>query len=101
MPASQNKPDEPQGMKQFDWHKFLRNWNEYVFASSLVETLPTEARAAKWAGRPGATEQQIADAEKRLKATLPPSFRTFLHASNGWLAATQSVQQIRGGEQLN
>lgn len=88
-------------MQQFDWAKFLKKWNEYVFASSLAETLPADARSAKWAGCPGATEQQIANAEKRLKISLPPSFRSFLLASNGWLAATDSIQQIRGTEQLN
>lgn len=100
MLPKQTKADELQVMPQFDWHKFLRNWNEYIVASSLEETLPPDARSAKWAGRPGATEHQIADAEKRLKANLPPSLRSFLHASNGWLAATQSIQQILGTEQL-
>jgi len=43
----------------------------------------------------GATEDQLAAAEEWLKIKLPPSFRTFLSACNGWKFASDMTPVIR------
>ena len=50
--------------------------------------------AADWPGSPGATIDQIVQTEKRLGVQLPPSYRSFLQASNGWTQASRSVPVI-------
>jgi hypothetical protein len=41
-------------------------------------------REAGWLGYEPASEQMLAEAEHRLGIRLPPSYRNFLLASNGW-----------------
>lgn len=48
----------------------------------------------------GAAEDQIAAAEERLKIKLPPSFRTFLSACNGWKFASDMTPIIRPVEKI-
>ena len=43
----------------------------------------------------GASEDQLAAAEERLKIKLPPSYRTFLSASNGWKFASDMTPILR------
>jgi hypothetical protein len=63
---------------QAEWVDFLRK-----FASALDVT--------EWPGNPGATEEQLALVERRLKVNLPPSYRAFLSSSNGWRQASREV----------
>ena len=51
-----------------------------------------------WPGNPGASEPQLLAAEKRLKVKLPPSYRAFLSASNGWNQASRAVPILRAVE---
>jgi hypothetical protein len=72
-------------MDDFDWHRFLVQWSKLALKLGEESAdLPSEVIASGWLGYPGATEQQIAEAEDRLGAVLPPSYRSFLKASNGW-----------------
>jgi cell wall assembly regulator SMI1 len=48
-------------------------------------------KASEWPGSPGASIDQLTQAEKRLAIHLPPSYRAFLHASNGWTLASPSI----------
>jgi hypothetical protein len=43
----------------------------------------------------GASEQQLFAAENRLKVKLPPSYRAFLSASNGWRLPSEDGLVIR------
>jgi hypothetical protein len=43
-----------------------------------------EQRETKWLGKSGATEAELAQLEERLQQKLPPSYRSFLAASNGF-----------------
>ena len=47
-----------------------------------------------------ATEAQLAEAEAQLKIKLPPSYRTFLSACNGWKFASDSTPIIRPLEKI-
>jgi hypothetical protein len=50
----------------------------------LGQVFSPEVHESGWIGYPGATEAQITRTEDRLGAALPPSYRAFLMASNGW-----------------
>lgn len=72
-------------METFDWLPFLRQWSEEMLdVAEYVDDLPQEAVETRWLGFPGATEEQLKEAEERLGAVLPPSYRDFLKVSNGW-----------------
>jgi SMI1 / KNR4 family (SUKH-1) len=72
-------------MAAFDWHSFLQGWScELIECDDIARHLPPEIRASGWLGFPGATEDEIARAETRLRKKLPPSYRAFLGVTNGW-----------------
>ena len=74
-------------MSAFDWEKFLRRWSQAILESMDDEEkqqLPEAVLDSGWLGYPGATEDQIAKVEKRLRRKLPPSYREFLKVTNGW-----------------
>jgi HEAT repeat protein len=70
-----------------EWLPFLK---KYAAAADVEE----------WPGNPGASEQQLLAAEKRLKVKLPPSYRAFLSASNGWRFASDTTPVIRAVEKI-
>jgi HEAT repeat protein len=65
-----------------DWSDFLRRF-------------ATAAGADPWPGNPGVTEAELLKSETKLKIKLPPSYRTFLSASNGWKYSSTSVPPLR------
>jgi hypothetical protein len=72
----------------------IASWSEFLkeFASA--------AGTESWPGEPGATEEQLYAVEQKLKVKLPPSYRAFLTASNGWRGASQSIPILRGVQKL-
>jgi hypothetical protein len=85
----------------FDWHDFLSRWSRGLLESGdVLADLPPEVIASQWLGYPGATEDQIAQAEARLGTTLPPSYRAFLKASNGWRYAGILVGRLWSTEEI-
>ncbi|MER5555147.1 SMI1/KNR4 family protein [Streptomyces sp. NPDC002793] len=52
-------------------------------------------RAAGWLGYEGADEQRIAALEDRLGTRLPPSYRSFLGASDGWSCPGPFMYEMR------
>lgn len=73
-------------METSHWHDFLKKWSQEWLEDDeiAIEDVPPDVIASGWLGYPGATEAEIAQAERRLGATLPPSYREFLKTSNGW-----------------
>lgn len=72
-------------MHGFDWPGLLTRWNsDLLRCPRVVAQVPPSALASRWLGYPGATEEEIHEAEFRLGVTLPPSYRAFLRFSNGW-----------------
>jgi hypothetical protein len=68
-----------------NWRDFLIRWQEVLFsAANADDVLLVEARTLGWQAHPGATEEGLWCAEERLGLALPPSYRAFLRASNGW-----------------
>jgi len=71
-----------------EWLTFLR---KYAAASDAKE----------WPGNSGASEQKLAVAEEQLKIKLPPSYRAFLNASDGWRFASDTTPIIRAVENVH
>ena len=80
-------------MTDTDWQPWLESWNRELLAkhdasryNAFVDPAVTpDMIASGWLGAPGAPEADVAALEGRLGLTLPPSYRTFLLTSNGWL----------------
>lgn len=70
-----------------DWNQFLKS-----FAAACG--------ASEWPGNTGASAEQLLKAESRLKIKLPPSYRTFLSASNGWRNASSEVPVLKSVESI-
>lgn len=62
------------------WAELMTDWNGRLFRAGMADP----QRQGTWLGRPGATDAQIEHLEARLRAALPPSYRSFLQFSNGW-----------------
>lgn len=90
-------------MIDVDWPSWLADWN-----GALLERLDLDQPSAfrdprvtrglvtgGWLGAPGASEAEIAAAEVRLGDTFPPSYRSFLAASDGFLQPDLIVPRLR------
>jgi SMI1 / KNR4 family (SUKH-1) len=103
-----------------EWESWLADWNRELLeridptlenrltrAGISLEThllqygVTPETRASGWLGYPGATEDQIARLEARLGKTLPPSYRAFLKASNGFRQPQMLVWRILPAEEVD
>ena len=64
-----------------DWPTFLSRWRRELGDAGLLDEWDPHDPMA---GVIGASEEAIAAAEARLGTRLPPSYRTFLTATDGW-----------------
>ena len=89
-------------MNAFNWECFLKRWSQELLESMGQERkqVPSEVMRSGWLGYPGATEEQIARAEARLEATLPPSYRDFLKVTNGWRQTTPFINKLWSTEDI-
>jgi hypothetical protein len=103
-----------------DWKSWLARWNceqleridptyENLLSGSglTVENtlllrygIPPEVRASGWLGYPAATEKQVKELEARLGKVLPPSYRAFLKASNGFRQPQLLVWRLLPAEEV-
>lgn len=90
-------------MSSFDWERFLKRWSQELLESldSDRHTLPPDVIASGWLGYPGATEADIAQAETRLGAKLPPSYRAFLKVTNGWRQTTPFISRLWSTQEID
>ncbi len=65
-----------------------RDWGEFL---ERVEEAVTE---------PGASAEEIADAERRLGTTLPPGYRSFLATTNGFGPIGSFVRRLRPADEI-
>lgn len=88
-------------MTIFNWKDLLTQWNQELLEDEEIrEKLPPEVIASGWLGHPGATEEQLAQLEKRLGATLPPSYQEFLKFTNGWRDTGPFIPAIWSTEEV-
>ena len=95
-----------ENMVQYPWRELLTAWSREIlvsreFASDLTwlrseypDSYTPDVLSSGWLGYPGATDDEIAAAEKRLGVTLPPDYREFLQVSNGWRWINSFIPRI-------
>ncbi|MGA2231912.1 MAG: HEAT repeat domain-containing protein [Tepidisphaeraceae bacterium] len=105
MAATALKPAVPQNcmdslaMTTSEWRQFLQRWSDEWLASD--EHFPAQVRKRKWLGFSPATDKQILQLEKRLGYQLPPSYRSFLLTTNGWLRTSMFIERIRPASRVD
>ncbi|GAA3247639.1 SMI1/KNR4 family protein [Dactylosporangium siamense] len=80
------------------WRAYLAGYSAdflRVADPERLEGLGEERRAGGWLGFAGAGEDALAAVEARLGVTLPPGYRAFLAASDGWLEPGPFVWTMR------
>ena len=96
-------------MTDYDWEPWLREWSRTLLARvapSSPDTYPDEdltpeIMTSRWLGAPGAGEPKLAALEARLGIALPPSYRSFLRASNGFLQPGILVPRLLPAEEVD
>jgi hypothetical protein len=88
-------------MDAWQWRELLTQWSKDVLASSHRQDLSSEVIASGWLEYPPATEDQIIQAETRLKTRLPSSYREFLKVSNGWHKPSILINHLSPVEEID
>jgi hypothetical protein len=91
-----------------EWERWLREWNGQLLADldpeegkAFIDPAITPAVIASgWLGSPGAGEEEVAALERRLGVRLPPSYRSFLLASNGFLQPGLIVSRLLAAREV-
>ncbi|MFJ7197118.1 MULTISPECIES: SMI1/KNR4 family protein [unclassified Streptomyces] len=100
MPATENDEPTPDPRSAaHPWRDLLQRWSDewldpVLHEQERHEPFPDGIRTARWLGGPGATPAELAELEDRLGVGLPPSYREFLHTSNGWLDTTTEIRRL-------
>jgi hypothetical protein len=87
---------EPRSVEQ--WRRYLADYSADVLRTASDEDLAEVSdaqREAGWLGFPGADADRLDQTERRLGAALPPSYRSFLAASDGWLVISPFMWTMR------
>lgn len=85
-----------------EWREFLRGYSSEFLSSEYLRELTKEGREdvdtvqrqTQWLGYEPASEDAILAAEERLGVRLPPSYRNFLLASDGWSHIARSLYDL-------
>ncbi|NKZ00414.1 SMI1/KNR4 family protein [Nocardiopsis alborubida] len=83
-PEDEDAPALPATVEE--WRTYLTEYSADMLrvAEAEGEEVDEEERTSSWFGDEGAPEERIAALEERLGRRLPPSYRSFLAASDGW-----------------
>ena len=90
-------------MTVFDWLGLLTQWSrKLIEAEDFADGMPPppEVLTSGWLGYPGASVEQIAQAEERLGTSLPPSYREFLQVTNGWRHLNSFIYRLWSTEEV-
>ncbi len=86
-----------------EWAEFLRGYSaDYLRLADETDLagLDEAQRDNRWLGRAPASPSAVVAAEDRLAVRLPPSYRNFLLASNGWSRIDPQVRELLPVEQI-
>ena len=91
-----------------EWGTWLQRWNRELLArfdpteqNAFVDPQVTPAvLASGWLGSSGVSEEHLAELEARLGMSLPPSYRSFLQVSNGFLQPGVIVPRLLAADEV-
>jgi hypothetical protein len=85
-----------------EWRAYLTEYSADMLrvAEAEGEEVDEEERTSSWLGDEGAPEERITALEERLGRRLPPSYRSFLAASDGWGRMGSFVYELRSTADL-
>src|SRR3954451_19134731 len=84
-----------------DWPTFMTRWSTQLMTTQLAGRVAPPPDSPDWLGYAPATDDEIADLERRLCLLLPPSYDAFLRTSNGWRRTTSFIGRIRPAAEVN
>src|SRR6266404_7901485 len=84
-----------------EWRPFLARWSSQLMATELAKRVNPPPAAPDWLGYAPATDDDIADLERRLGLLLPPFYKAFLRTTNGWRRTTPFIDRIRPAAEVN
>jgi len=85
-----------------DWRSLLARWSALALTDEdVIMNLPEQTIGAGWLGYGPAAGESIPQAERRLGVSLPPTYSTFLRATNGWQSAGPFIARIRPVEEID
>jgi len=83
---------------RYAWLRRLELWSKQrLWIQGIQEyavELPDDSIQPGWLGHGGASEEALAETERRLGQLLPPSCREFLRLSNGWRRTTSYIERL-------
>jgi cell wall assembly regulator SMI1 len=82
-------------MTPTQWKALLTAWSTQLLTTDLTSHLDPADRKLKYLGFPAASASAIASLESRLGVTLPPSYRTFLEATDGFRVISPFTYRLR------
>ncbi|WP_203862458.1 SMI1/KNR4 family protein [Plantactinospora mayteni] len=86
------------------WRRYLTEYSAEVLRTASDDELAEVSavqRAAGWLGFDGASPESVRLLEGRLGAALPPSYRSFLVMSNGWVNISPFMWTMRTTRDIN
>lgn len=85
-----------------EWRPLLHTLSRNILANpNLLSHVSAAELEVGYVGREGASERNVAEAERRLGATLPKSYREFLLASNGWGVLSHAIWRLWSTTELD
>ncbi len=82
-------------VSEFSWVSFLKQFSsELLDDKDISSTLSPEIKESGWLGFQSASEQDVTELEKKIHLHLPPSYRQFLLATNGWQQIGKFVYRL-------
>jgi hypothetical protein len=78
-----------------DWNSLLARLNSLILKSEKWQVyLTPEILSSGWCGLAPASPNVLGEAEQRLGARLPPSYKRFLSIANGWRPFSSFVESL-------
>jgi hypothetical protein len=85
---------------RFPWSKFLQDWSlELCKKEGFALTQDDAVIESGWTGTDPVGDDELRDLEERIGQTLPPSYRSFLKTTNGYVGGG-SVSRIRPAREV-
>lgn len=85
---------------RYPWSELLRRWSlELCEDDAFALTQDDEVIESGWTGSEPVAENELRDLERRIGRNLPPSYRSFLKTTNGYVGGG-SVRRIRPAREV-